>query len=310
MSRAESRAPRGGRPAPPPQTPDYRDERVRRVLLRVLLLNLAVVLVKGMAWWSSRALSVAAETAHSGLDALNNVVALSFAAVAARAPDEDHPYGHHKFETLGALVVASFLSVTVFELVQGAVARLLSGDPPPVEGTPLAMGLMGASILVGLAVSAYEKRQGRRLASDLLLADAAHTRTDVMAALAVLGGLVAVRLGYPWADPVISLVVAGVIALTGWEIVKSTVPVLVDERAVEARALRGLVEEMAGVVSCYGIRSRGKPGEVFAELTIAVQPDLDVTRSHEIADEVERTVTERLEARNVVVHVEPWEGEE
>jgi cation diffusion facilitator family transporter len=309
VSRVESREPRGGRPAPPPRTPDYRDEKVRKVLVQILLLNLAVVLVKAVAWWSSSALSVAAETAHSGLDALNNVVALSFAAVAAREPDEDHPYGHQKFETLGALVVASFLSVTVFELVRSAVGELVSGVPGDVEGTPLAIGLMAASILVGTAVSTYERRQGRRLASDLLLADAAHTRTDVLAALAVLGGLVAVRLGYPWADPVISLAVAGVIALTGWEIVKGTVPVLVDERAVEARAVRRMVEEMAGVVSCYGVRSRGKPGEVFAELTIAVRSELDVTRAHQIADEVERTVGERLAARDVVVHVEPWEGE-
>lgn len=307
MSRADAREPRGGRAAPPPSPADRRDRQVRRVLVLVLLLNLAVVLGKAVAWWSSRALGVAAETAHSGLDALNNIVALTFAAVAARGPDEDHPYGHRKFETLGALVVASFLSVTVFELVKAALARLISVEPPTVEGTSLAIGLMAASIVVGILVSTYERRRAKRLGSDLLLADAAHTRTDVLAATAVLGGLVAARMGYPLADPLISLAVAAVIARTGWEIVKGTVPVLVDERAVEARAVRKLVEAMDGVVSCYGVRSRGRPGEVFAELTIAVLPELDVTRSHQIADHVERAVTRRLQARDVVVHVEPWQ---
>lgn len=307
MSRADAKGPRGARAAPPPRTTDRRDEEVRRILLVILCLNLAVVVAKAVAWWSSRALSVAAETAHSGFDALNNVAALSFAAVAARGPDEDHPYGHKKFETLGALVVASFLSVTVFELVRAAIGRLISEGSPLVEGTPLALGLMGASIVAGAVVSAYETHKGRRLASELLLADAAHTRTDVLAATAVLGGLAAVRLGYAWADPVISLAVAAVIARTGWEIVKSTVPVLVDERAVESRALRDMVEEMDGVVACYGVRSRGRPGEVFAELTIAVSSELDVTRSHEIADKVEHAVAQRLQARDVVVHVEPSE---
>ena len=310
MSPADAAEPRGGKSAPPPDAGDPRAARVRKVLKWILLLNLAVLLAKGVAWWSSQALSVAAEAAHSGLDALNNVVALSFAGVAAQGPDEEHPYGHQKFETLGALVVASFLSVTVFELIQAALGRLLAGDPPPVRGTPLAMGLLALSIVVGLAVSTYETRQGKRLGSDLLLADAAHTRTDVLAALTVLGGLLAVRLGYPWVDPWISLAVAAVIARTGWRIVRGTVPVLVDERAVDARTIRRLAEGTEGVESCYGIRSRGRPGEVFAELTISVDPELDVARSHEIADSVEQQVADALEARDVLVHVEPadWEA--
>lgn len=310
MSPAEAAEPRGGRSPPPPDARDPRQELVRRILVWILILNLAVVLIKGVAWWSSKALSVAAETAHSGLDALNNVVALGFARVAAQEPDEHHPYGHQKFETLGALVVASFLSVTVFELVRTAVARLTAGEPSPVVATPLALGLLAASIVVGVAVSTWETRQGKRLGSDLLLADAAHTRTDVLAAITVLAGLGVVRLGYPWVDPLISLAVAVVIARTGWRIVRGTVPVLVDERAVDARTIRRLAEETDGVGSCYRVRSRGRPGEVFAELTITVDAGLDVARSHAIADEVERKVAVALEARDVVVHVEPadWDA--
>lgn len=286
----------------------HRGSRVRRVLLQVLALNLLVLLAKGLAWWSSGALSVAAEAVHSSLDALNNVIALTFAAIAARAPDEDHPYGHQKFETLGALVVVGFLSITVFELVQGAVVRLLGGRPLDAVATPEALALVLLSAVASLLVSRWELIQGRRLDSHLLVADAAHTRADVYASGAVLLGLLLVRAGMPLADPLITLGVAAVIARTGWLIVKETVPVLVDERAVEDRTIRRIAEATDGVRGAWGIRSRGRPGQVYAELTVSVDPTLDVADAHTIADQVEREVGEALRAREVTVHVEPDEA--
>ena len=118
-------------------------------------------------------------------------------------------------------------------------------------------------------------------------------------------GLVAIRMGYPVADPVATILVAILIAYTGWDIVKETVPVLVDSRAVEPARIESLALEVQGVRSAYQIRSRGRRGERFAELTIAVAPDLDVATSHAMADEVEDRVATALGAREVVVHVEP-----
>ncbi len=285
-----------------------RSGQVRTVLWQVLVVNLLVVGIKGAAWWSSGALSVAAEAMHSLLDAINNVFALAFAGVAAQEPDEEHPYGHQKFETLGALFLVGVLSITVFELVKGAVVRIVTGGGLDVEATPVAIWCMGLSVVAGLAISEWERRKGRALSSDLLLADSAHTRSDVLAATAVLGGLLAVRAGVPQADPWITLGVAGVIAHTGWQVLKETVPVLVDERAVEARRIRRVALETEGVRRCYGVRSRGRPGEIFAELTIAVDPELDVATSHTIADRVEERVSDELRAREVLVHVEPDES--
>ncbi|MGD2069581.1 MAG: cation diffusion facilitator family transporter [Gemmatimonadota bacterium] len=280
---------------------------MRSVLFRVLLLNLLVVAMKVVAFASANALSVVAEAVHSSLDASNNVFALWIARVAGREPDEDHPYGHHKFETLGALALVGFLSITVFELVQHSVLRLLGLRSAHVEATPLALGIMAVSAAVGLLVSRYEAGRGRALNSDILLADAAHTRSDVYTTLAVLAGLGVVRLGHPVVDPLITLVVAAIVAWTGWRIVRGAVPVLVDERAVSSERIRGVAEDTEGVASCYGIRSRGRRGEIFAELTISVDRDLDVLSSHAIADTVEERVMREIHAREVVVHVEPAE---
>lgn len=279
---------------------------VRRILAVVLWLNLGVFALKVVALVSSHALSVAAETVNSSLDAINNVFALWIVRVAGQEPDDEHPYGHQKFETLGALVLVGFLSTTVFELVQHAVFRLLGrGEAADVRATPLALAVIALSMVIGVAVSLWEARRGRQLGSEILVADAAHTGSDVLTSAAVLAGLLAVRMGYPQVDPWVTLAVAALITRTGWLILRDTVPVLVDERAMEPSHIQRVAESITDVRSAYGIRSRGRKGEMFTELTIAVPADLDVKRAHEIADEVERRVGSELGAREVIVHVEP-----
>lgn len=285
--------------------PAERVREIRRVLRLVLWLNLVVVGIKVAVWVLSGALAVLAEVFHSSLDAVNNLFALALARVAARAPDEDHPYGHHKFETLGALALVGVLSITVFELLKRGVVQLATGSYGSGDVSGWALGLMALSLVAGVAVTTYEARMGRRLGSELLMADAAHTRSDVLTTLAVLIGLVAIRGGYPLADPVATILVALIIAHTGWEIVRDTVPVLVDSRAVDPERIECVACGVHGVHSAYGIRSRGRPGNRFAELTIGVDPSLDVATSHAMADEVECRVARELGAREVVVHVEP-----
>lgn len=280
---------------------------VRRVVLFVLIVNLLLVATKLAAWWVSNALSVLAEATQSSLDALNNLMALALARVAARAPDEDHPYGHQKFEMVGALTVVAFLSITVFELIRDAVVRLTAGASPPVAPGPFTLAVIAASAVVALAISIYERRRGRELGSELLIADSEQARGDVLSSVAVLGGLFAVRAGYPAADPLLTLLVAAMVAYFGWGIVKRVVPVLVDERATDAVKIRRIALESEGVQACYRVRSRGRQGQAFAELTIAVAGDLDVQRAHDIADQVERQVSAALGALEVVVHVEPAE---
>ncbi|MEX0891086.1 MAG: cation diffusion facilitator family transporter [Gemmatimonadota bacterium] len=289
---------------PPGAHPALHGQRVRRVLLLTLAANVIVVLAKAAAGLASGSLAVLADAGHSSVDAWNNVVALALAAVAAQPPDERHPYGHAKFETLGALAVVAFLSIGIFELVESALGRLAGRGEPPVVG-PFVVGVMAASAVVSLVVSTYEDRRGRELDSQLLRADAAHTRADVYASLAVLGGLGLVALGYPAADALLTLVVAAIIARAAWQILRRAVPVLVDERAVEEDAIRATALATEGVRACFDIRSRGSAGAVFVELTVTVAPALTVVEGHRIADVVERRVAEAIGATEVVVHVEP-----
>jgi cation diffusion facilitator family transporter len=287
-----------------PHAREARNREVRRILALTLAANLSVVLAKGAAGFLANSLSVLADAAHSSVDAWNNVMALVIARVASKDPDEEHPYGHAKFETLGALAIVAFLSISVFQLVTSAVLRLSGHGATPVA-TPFAVSVMIASAIVNSIVARYENRAGVRLHSEILVADAAHTRSDVYASLAVVLGLLLVRFGYPEADALFTLLVAIVIARAGWRILKTTIPILVDERAVSEETISRIACDADGVRACFNVRSRGRAGEIFAELTITVDGSLNVEQAHHIADEVERRIALAVGAREVVVHVEP-----
>lgn len=283
---------------------DDRLSRIRRVLWFVLAANLFVVFVKVFVGLRTGSLAVLGDAAHSGVDALNNVVGLLAVNVAAAPPDDEHPYGHRKYETLAALAVVSFLSITGFELVSSAVGRLLgSAAAPRID--PLTFALLAGTMLVNTLVAVSEARAARRLRSPVLSADARHTAADVLITLSVIGGLGLVALGWTDADAWLAILVAGLIARSGWAILKGTIPVLVDSRAIEASRIRRFIGPVDGVLDVTEVRSRGDLAtEAFAELTVIVDGEITVERGHAIADEVERKL---LDAgfTNAVVHVEP-----
>jgi cation diffusion facilitator family transporter len=281
---------------------------VRRVLLLTLLGNGFVVALKLIAGLAAGALSVVADAVHSSVDGINNVIALALMSVAAQAPDAEHPYGHAKFETLGTLAIVAFLSITVYELVTTAFRRIFLVEVRP-QVTFAVVGAMVISALVSYLVARYEVRRGIALGSQILTADASHTRADVLASLAVIVGLGLVAVGYPRADGVFTLVVALIIARTGWRILRGSVPILVDERAASEETIRRIARAADGVIDAFDIRSRGRGADVFAELTITVDRSLNVEEAHGIADAVERRVARELGAREVVAHVEPAKPE-
>src|SRR5919107_2644245 len=235
---------------------------------------------------------------------LGGILLANLVVVAAKAPDEEHPYGHAKFETLGALLIALLLALSIFELVRGAIARLVTGTPV-VDVSRTALVLLVFTLIVNIGVVWFETRAGRRLGSDLLLADALHTRTDVFITLGVLAGLALAHSGLEWADPALALVVAILVGRAGYQILRRSIPTLVDERALDQATIQREAEGVNGVVSAYSIRSRHAGDRRFAELTIAVDGQKNVTSAHRIADQVEDRLRDNLQLDEVTVHVEP-----
>jgi cation diffusion facilitator family transporter len=277
---------------------------VRRVLVVVLLLNLVVSVAKITYGLVSGSLAIAADGVQSLLDAAGNVVALVGIYVAARPPDPNHAYGHHRYETLTSLAIAALMLLTLFGLVQSAWGRLQSGSSPNV--TTLAFGVMLVTLAVNIFVTVWERRAGRRLASSLLLADAKHTTSDIFVTLAVIASLIAVRLGFGWADAGITFVIVIAIAWGAWEIVRNATLVLSDATVTEAQDIARVVFTIPGVEGTHNIRTRGGEGRVWADLHVQVDPAMSVHDAHDIASAVARAVEQHLgQSSDVTVHVEP-----
>jgi len=274
------------------------------VFIGLLVANLAVVVVKLAVGVASGSLAVLGGAVDSCVDGLNNVLALIVVRVAAKEPDEDHPYGHGKFETLGALAIVGFLSITCFELVREAVNHLVSGGHR-VDVSDPQLVLLVLTLGVNVLVTWYEHRRGTELGSELLVADAAHTRADALITVAVIAGILLTRRGWWWIDSALAIVVALVIVFVAYRILARTVPVLVDQRAIPTGDIRETAQAVPGVKSVYGIRSRGPSDLRYAEVTIAVDRNANVESAHAIADQVEERLKRELQLHEVTVHVEP-----
>ena len=277
---------------------------VSRVLWGVLILNLLVAVAKIVLGHITGAVSILSDGYHSLTDSASNVVALVGVAVARRPPDRNHPYGHRKYETMASLGILVFLIIVLVEVVTASVARLRGGAVPTVF--PAGIGVMVATLIVNLAVVAYETREGRRLRSEVLLADAKHTRSDVLTSVTVLAALVGVGAGYPLLDPLAALLVAGFIGHACWEIAQGASRILSDETVLAEVDLRQEVLAVPDVIGCHQIRTRGSADHVFLDLHIWLDGDTPLSAAHATS----HVVKDRLMARypqiiDVVIHIEP-----
>jgi cation diffusion facilitator family transporter len=281
-----------------------RNTRIRQVLAGILVANWAVAIAKLTIGLANQFASVTADGLHSFIDGSSNVLGLVAMSVAAQPADDDHPYGHGKFEALASLGIGAMVGVGMLELGRMAFDSLMHDRHPSVS--PVMAWVMVITLAVNVVVSQVERRFGRALNSSLLLADARHTLSDVFVTGAVLISMLLVWLGYPRADGVVALVVMLFVAHVAWTIVRQAVGILSDTARLDPERVSALTASIEGVRTCRAVRSRGMEESVYVDLKIEVDPQLSTARAHAVADEVE----ERLHAAfpqvvDVVVHVEP-----
>jgi cation diffusion facilitator family transporter len=277
---------------------------VTRVLNRVLVLNLLVAFVKIALGYYTGAVSIVSDGFHSLTDSASNVVALVGVSVARRPPDANHPYGHRKYETMASLGILVFLVVVLVEVLTAAADRLVNGGTPRVF--PEGIGLMTATLIINLFVVSYELREGRRLNSEVLRADAKHTRSDVLTTGAVLGALFGVWWGYPLLDPMAALLVAGFIGHACWSIAQEASRILGDQIVIAESEVREVVQSVEGVIGCEKIRTRGSADYAFLDLHLWLDGNMPLQAAHSAS----HVVKDRLMARfpqlaDVVIHIEP-----
>jgi len=277
---------------------------VQSVLRRVLLLNLLVVGGKLLIGWRAHSLSIVSDAAHSSVDALNNLIGLILIRYATAAPDARHPYGHRKIESLAAFTLGGLLLVTCVEIVSRAIQRLHDPSHIRVRVEFSTIVVLIGTILVNLAVFAYERRKGRELGSPLLLADSLHTRSDILVSGSLLLGLALMRWKLPILDPLLAIAISALIAVSGWQIFARTVPVLIDAAPLPADRIEAIVRSVPGVEDVREVRSRSDGERLFLELTLTLKPE-DVRTAHALTERIEETLRDALGPCHVTIHVEP-----
>lgn len=285
-----------------PSLSDY--SAVRRVLIITMVLNYAASAITLAAGLLTGSLSILADSLDILFDGTSNIVGLVGIYLANRPPDREHPYGHRKFETMAALVIAFLLLITGWELARSALGRFGSPVVPDVNLWS-ALAVVG-SIVIQAVTSWYEKQRGQELKSEVLIADALHSRASILISVSVLAGLALVRLGFGWVDSLLALFIAAVIVRIGLGIVWENSGVLVDKAPLDESEIAHLAQSVAGVQFVHRVRSRGTANDIAVDLHIHVARDLSVDRSNGIADEVRRKLMAELPGvRDVTVHVEP-----
>ncbi len=283
----------------------FRFRHIRYVLVIVLVFNWGVAFAKIVYGYLTQCASMTADGFHSLSDGASNIIGLVGIHLAAHPKDEGHPYGHKKFETLFSMAIAAMLFVVAINLAWEGIEKFHHPVAPEVNTASFVV--MFVTLAVNIAVMTYEFRRGRMLKSDILVADATHTKADIFTTLSVLVTLVAIKMGYPILDPIVTVLIAFFIAYAGFDIVKHSAAILCDRAAIQdVRRIEEIARSVQGVISCHKIRTRGREDEVFVDMHCQLEAGISLEEVHQICHQVEIALKNGLpEVSEVMVHPEP-----
>jgi len=265
------------------------------------LANLFILLLKLIVGFTTGSLAVLGDAIHSLSDVGNNVVAWFVIRLANEPADVEHPYGHRKFETLAVFGLAGLLTVLGFEIILRAVQR----ESPTVENSAWGLGLMCVVLAANIALAIWEHRWSRRLDSDILLADAHHTFSDVLTTLVVIVGWQLSSRGFVWLDTMCAVGVGCLVLYLASGLFRRALPGLVDEFAIDPRELTSAIKSVSGVESVKTVRSRWLGQNRAVDMVITVDSVLSIAESHDIADQIETLVERKFDVQDISIHVEP-----
>ncbi|MCX5716998.1 MAG: cation diffusion facilitator family transporter, partial [Nitrospirae bacterium] len=228
---------------------------IRRVLLYTLVLNSGVSLAKIIYGYMSNSIAMTSDGFHSFFDGVSNIVGMIGIWIASHPPDENHPYGHKKYETLFTIIIGVMIFVTCFQILKQVYHSIVEYHETEVTGVSFAVMLV--TMAVNIFVTIYERKKGIELKSEFLIADAMHTKSDILASLGVIISLIITKSGYRIADTIAGLVIVFLIARIGFEIIKRASDVLVDTICIDTVAIEAVINRVEGVKGCHDIRTRG-----------------------------------------------------
>ncbi len=270
--------------------------------------NSLLILLKIIAGALTGSVAILTEAVNSTLDLIASLVTFFSVRKADEPADEDHRYGHEKMENLAAAIEGMLILVGSGVIVFEAVRRLAMGGR--VERVGVGIGAVAVSALANLVLSTYLGRVARATHSPALAGDAAHLRTDAYTSVGVLTGLALVQItGAEWVDPVVALLVGGLIVRAGTRLLRSSSRVLVDEALPEAE-LAVIREELLafgprGILGYHKLRTRSAGARRYVDLHVQFRSGTTLEEAHATAHDLQDGISARLPNADVLIHLEP-----
>ncbi|WP_246067459.1 cation diffusion facilitator family transporter [Paenibacillus koleovorans] len=277
--------------------------------------NLGLAVMKGIVGWFSGSKALIADAANSASDVAGSIAVLIGLRASHKPPDEDHPYGHGKAESISAIIVSVLLLLVGLEVGISSVKTIVAG----VETRPEWYALVAViiAIIVKELLFQYNIHLGRRLSSQALIASAWDHRSDVLSSIAVLVGVLAALMGdywgQPWlyyADPVAGLFVALLVLRMGYRLVTESIHSAIDHvlHKEDTEDMLETAQRVKGVIVVNELRAREHGHYVIVDIKICVNPKITVMEGHEIGKTVKQQLLRRFShVSDVMIHVNPYD---
>lgn len=276
------------------------------VLWIIMGLNFVVALFKIVIGTIANSGSIIADGYHSLSDGSGNIVGIVGLSIADHPIDNSHPYGHKKFETISSMIIGMLLFVVGSKVAYNSIVNIIHLKTPEIS--IISFVVMISTLIVNIFIVLYERSQGEKLTSDVLVSDSEHTKSDILITCGVIFAMILLRLGVPpIIDGCVSLLISVFIFKASFEIFIEATKTLTDSAVLSSNEIYETTVSCEEVKACHKIRSRGRKDEVYIDLHVLVIPEMTVFEAHALQHNIENTLKSKFGSRiSVIIHVEPY----
>jgi cation diffusion facilitator family transporter len=285
---------------------------IKRVGLIAVFTNIALALVKVTVGILFKSMAVLADGIDTSTDILTSSTMLVASLISRKPPDREHPYGHHKAENIGAKIISFVIFYAGISLLIESAKRLISGEYEVLSGfLPLLAAILSVAGKTFLFL--IEHSTGKKYGSKSMVAEAKNMRNDILMSNFVFLGVALNKIGLSWMDPLVGLVMSGIILKVAWDVFEENTHDLMDGLKEDEMWIYERVFESCkacGALNPHKVRIRKVGGKYDIDMDIEVNGSMSVHEAHEITKCIKQYLCQTNQIYDVVVHVEPEENDE
>ncbi|WP_323736023.1 cation diffusion facilitator family transporter [Methanosphaera sp. ISO3-F5] len=282
-------------------------DKIRRVLLIVLISNLIIGLAKVLYGINTNVLSITADGYDSLLDALTNIIGIIAVYISGKPYDAEHRYGHTKVETFASILISATLFIVAYEIITTAIDRFFNHIVPSISISTYSVLII--TLIITVVISRYEKKMGEKYNSNLLISDSEHIKSDALATGIIILSLIFIQNGLTILDPILSILISLMIMKTGASILKTNLDILLDINIIDCDIIKDELKFIYGVNNIHNVRTRGTNSAVYVDMHLVVDDNLTIEQAHQISKSCKNTLYKKHpEIKDILIQLEPNSG--